>query len=239
MEIVLRTRSIGTQIYRVVIGLALVAAAISWLGVDALQTYKAKTAEMQNAARRGMIGQQVNGLIYAVVMDSRGVYMAREPNEREKYAKPLLATLARMPPLMAEWQRNLAAGHERDLDATLPNVERLIEFRTETVRLAREVGPDKAREYGDNDLNRGNRQALGEAVSRLAAANELDLSRLDAELARLFRARLIQLVAIASGGICHRRGPPLRHRAARPYDRRHAPVGGRQSRRRNPVCGPA
>ncbi len=51
---------------------------------------------MQRASERAVIGEQVNGLINAVVMDSRGVDRAKDPAEVERFGKPLLVNLARM-----------------------------------------------------------------------------------------------------------------------------------------------
>jgi methyl-accepting chemotaxis protein len=76
--------------------LAAVAAGIGLLGADAMRTYNDKVQEIDRASGRAIFGEQVNGLIYAVVMDSRGIYMSSTTAESEKFAPLLLANLTRI-----------------------------------------------------------------------------------------------------------------------------------------------
>src|SRR5882724_10344722 len=76
---------IGPKVYLVVGLLAVVAAAIGALGVDAMRTYNEKFRLIDRASNREILGERVNGLIYAVVMDSRGIYMSETLPESEKY----------------------------------------------------------------------------------------------------------------------------------------------------------
>jgi methyl-accepting chemotaxis protein len=91
---------IGPKVYLVVGLLALVAAAIGALGVDAMHTYNEKVRLIDRASNREILGERVNGLIYAVVMDSRGIYMSDTLPESEKYAPPLLKNLEQIKDLM-------------------------------------------------------------------------------------------------------------------------------------------
>src|SRR5476649_2185502 len=74
--------------------LACCAASIGWIGYDAMRTYSSKLAESNNAAARALTGERVNALIVAGVMDSRGIYMSRDPAEVEKFVAPLVVTLS-------------------------------------------------------------------------------------------------------------------------------------------------
>ena len=72
---------LGPKIYSVVLLLALVAAATSYVGIDAMWTYNRRVHQMQHVTHAAIVGEQVNGLILGVVMDSRGIYMARDHAE--------------------------------------------------------------------------------------------------------------------------------------------------------------
>jgi methyl-accepting chemotaxis protein len=74
--IMLNHWKVGPKLYLIVGLLAVVAAAIGYLGVDAMRNYSDKVRMIDRASKREIIGERVNGLIYAVVMDSRGIYMA-------------------------------------------------------------------------------------------------------------------------------------------------------------------
>jgi methyl-accepting chemotaxis protein len=196
-----RNLKIGAKIYAIVGLLSLVAAVISWRGIEALRTYQAEVQAMRAASDRSGHGLQVNALIYAVVMDTRGTFMSRSPDEMEKYAKPLLANLHLMDDLMTGWRALLPPDREHGLDAAIANVRDFITFRTETVRLAREAGVDQARAYSDNDANRGNRQQLGQAIERLAASNQQEIVDIGKRLDASYSGSLAELIGIAAAGI--------------------------------------
>ena len=196
-----RNLKIGAKIYAIVGLLSLVAAVISWRGIEALRTYRTEVQEMRLASDRAAHGLQVNALIYAVVMDTRGTFMSHTPDEMEKYAKPLLANLHKTDDLMKEWQALLPPDRAHSLDAASANVKDFITFRTETVRLARDVGVDPARAYSDNDANRGNRQQLGQAIERLAASNQQEIAEIGKRLDDSYAGNLAELIGIAAVGI--------------------------------------
>jgi methyl-accepting chemotaxis protein len=54
-----------------------------------MHTYNEKVRLIDRASNREILGERVNGLIYAVVMDSRGIYMSDSVPESEKYAPAL------------------------------------------------------------------------------------------------------------------------------------------------------
>jgi methyl-accepting chemotaxis protein len=192
---------IGPKILCIVALLSTVAAIISWRGIDAVQTYSVAVDEMRLASERSAIGLEVKGLIYAVVMDTRGVFMGRSPEESDKFVKPLLENLRHMQDYMAKWQGLLPEAEKHSIDAAVAGVQAFVKFRTETVRLAREVSLEKSREYSDNDDNRGNRQQLSDDIDHLATANQQRITDIDKRMDALYGARLIELLSIAGIGI--------------------------------------
>ena len=112
---------IGTKILCIVLLLSAVAAIISWRGLE------------------------VKGLIYAVVMDTRGVFMGRSHEESEKFAKPLLENLGHIQDFMKKWHGLLPDARKSELDSAQKGVDEFVTYRNETVRLSREVSLEKAR----------------------------------------------------------------------------------------------
>ena len=191
---------IGTRIYGVVAFLSLVAATIGGMGVWAVATYEAAARDIEQAGRRAAFGERINGLVYAVVMDSRGVYMARDIPEAQKFGAPLLKNLERIAGLMRDWEATITPG-QRDTFAKLKSdTAKFIEFRRELVRLGN-AGPTgaQAREFGDNDANRTNRQALNAGLAALAAASDAEMTavtRRQVELAERMRPAMIAATAV-------------------------------------------
>jgi methyl-accepting chemotaxis protein len=192
---------IGPKIYIVVALLSAAVVIVGGIGIDAMRTYNRKVDEIQAASGRAVAGERVNGLINAVVMDSRGIYMARDGAEAEKFGKPLLKSLEKIDERMQEWLRLMPAERRPEMDAALASVKQFKQFRSELVRLGIEVGNPTAREYGDNDANRKNRQELNRDIQTLAESNNQEIDRLAAELEAFYDAKLKAMIGVTVLGI--------------------------------------
>ncbi|MGE0415645.1 MAG: methyl-accepting chemotaxis protein [Acetobacteraceae bacterium] len=158
--------------------LSLTAALAGWAGIRASQIYGRKVAAMELASDRAIIGEQINGLIYAVVMDSRGVYFAPNPATIEKFGKPLLKNLDRIRELTDRWTSLFGADAGALLDDCQSRIREFIALRTDMVEAARRDGAQAAEKMGNNDANRSNRQALNRAVMALAKRNAEEIDRI-------------------------------------------------------------
>jgi methyl-accepting chemotaxis protein len=192
---------IGTKIYAVVGLLSVVSIVIAVLALLALTNYNSRVAEMQNASQRSFIGEQINSLVYAVVMDSRGVYMARDAAEAEKFGKPMQKNLQEIKNLITAWRELLPAQRKLETDRASANIDKFIQFRTEMVRRGIADGAAAARELGDNDENRANRQNLNKEVEVLARSTSAEITNLKNELDGFYHSKMIQLIALTVIGI--------------------------------------
>lgn len=218
-------RKISSQIFGAVLLLAVTAALATILGVQALGRYAAMTDEMQLASRRVLMAERINGLVNAVVMETRGLYMSRDSADAERFAVPLLDDLAEIQEVMADWRPLVQAEDSAAFAAVSDQIEQFIRFRRETVRLARIEGPSAADRHGNNEVNRANRKALNEALKHVAVLNDVNSRIIDSRLDALQdssarRQTLIGALMIAAGlalalWIVHRRvSQPLRRLAA-------------------------
>ncbi|MEA2864967.1 MAG: methyl-accepting chemotaxis protein [Bradyrhizobium sp.] len=192
---------IGTKIYAVVGLLSVVSIVIAVLALLALTNYNSRVAEMQNASQRSFIGEQINSLVYAVVMDSRGVYMARDAAEAEKFGKPMQKNLQEIKNLITAWRELLPAQRKLETDRASANIDKFIQFRTEMVRRGIADGAAAARELGDNDENRANRQNLNKEVEVLARSTSAEITNLKNELDGFYHSKMIQLIALTVIGV--------------------------------------
>jgi methyl-accepting chemotaxis protein len=192
---------IGTKIYAVVGLLSVVSIIIAVLALLALTNYNLRVGEMQSASQRSFIGEQINSMIYAVVMDSRGVYMARDAAEAEKFGKPLLKNLHEIKELITAWHELLPQARKNQTDRASANIDKFIEFRTETVRRGIANGGPAAREYGDNDENRANRQSLNKEIEVLARSTNAEIATLKNELDVFYHSKVLQLIILAGAGV--------------------------------------
>ncbi len=193
-----RHLTIASKVYTVVGLLAASGVVSGAVGLHGMQKYTLQVGEMRNASERAMKGAVINGLINAVVMDSRGVYMARDQAEVDKFSKPMLASLETIHRTFDEWIALLPAPRRPEMQAAIRNIAAFEGSRRELVRLGQEKGAAAAREFGDNDANRRRRQALNIEVVALSDANNKEIARGGVELAQFRQA---QTMLMAGAGL--------------------------------------
>ena len=189
------------NVYAVVAALALVAVLVGAVGVDAVYTTNARVRELEEVANRAFFAERANALIYAVVMDSRGVYMSSKAADRAKFGAGLMAFLGQLDANMTAWKTHIPPEQREDFTRAEARAEEFVRFRTELVRLGNEVGQAAAREWGDNDANRTNRQAFNSEIDALATANYAQLARLRTEINARSRWQFAVTAVTTGGGI--------------------------------------
>lgn len=158
-----------------------------------------KSAEnaMGTATEGAIYLERINGLVNAVVMESRGVYMSPDWKVAEPFGNLLLKRLAEMQETAKLWKAKVVETERANIDTLAQAIDEFVRFRTELVRLAREEDTAKARQFGDNDANRKVRQALNAQLQTLAKAylGHTEVAR--AEVARIDRLKLVLLAGLA------------------------------------------
>ena len=192
---------LGPKIYSVVILLSAFTAGVGIVAITGFQTYNAKVREIDQASTRAVISERVNTMLYAVVMDSRGIYMARDTAESEKYAPLIIQNLRKIEGLMKEWASLIRPEDKATMERANARVAEFVRFRTELVRLSREATLPESRAFGDNDANRNNRTALNAEIAALAASNDATTHRLAQEVDSFYQNRLWLLIGLVTIGI--------------------------------------
>ena len=192
---------IAGKIYLAVAILVVAVVMVGAMGLTTLRSYKAVVDEMGDVSRSAVLGERVNGLILAVVMDSRGIYMAQSPAESEKYAAPLLKNLDKLRTVLKEWRDQFPADKQGSFGDAEKATEDFIRFRVELVRLSREATLPEARNFGDNDANRKVRAALNDKIKMLAADNESEVGRLRDLVVSVFGAQQARLLIVLGLGL--------------------------------------
>jgi PAS domain S-box-containing protein len=189
------------SVYVVVASLGLVALIAGVIGVAAVYTTNKQVRELEEVASRAFYAEHANTLIYAVVMDSRGVYMSSEGADRADYGAGIMKFLAELDANMMAWKEHVAPEDREDFARAQARAQEFIRFRTELVRLGNEVGQAAAREWGDNDANRTNREALNREIDALAKANYAELAKLRARINEYSIWHFMLAAATMAGGI--------------------------------------
>ena len=160
--------SIATRLYSIFALFAVLTAAIA-----VLSNYNSsRSAEITEAIERANLAalnvERVNSLVYAVVMESRGVYMSTEPAVVKKFGEGLLKFNDQILAVVTHWQSIVQADDAEQFATFKKRIEQFVDFRKELVRRANEISPAAGREWGDNDANRAVRSALNKDLEALS-----------------------------------------------------------------------
>ena len=164
--------SLAARLYSIFALFALLTAAIAVLSDYNTRRGSELTHAIETANIAALNVERVNSLVYAVVMESRGVYMSTEPAVVKKYGEGLLKFNDQIQGVVKRWEAIVEADDADQFATFKKRIEQFIEFRKELVRRANEISPAAGREWGDNDANRSVRSALNkdlEALSKVYA----------------------------------------------------------------------
>jgi methyl-accepting chemotaxis protein len=141
--------------------------------ITALSDYNSRrSAELmdavETASRAALNVQRVNSLVYAIVMESRGVYMSTDKTGAGKFGEGLLKFNEQLLAVVASWEQLVQADDSAQFAVFRKRIDQFVEFRKELVRRGVEIGPAAGREWGDNDANREVRAALNKDLDALS-----------------------------------------------------------------------
>jgi methyl-accepting chemotaxis protein len=164
--------SLAAKLYAIFGLFAVLTAAITALSDYNTRRNTELTEQVSTASRAALNVERINSLVYAVVMESRGIYMSSDPAVVRKYGEGLLAFNTRILDVVKNWEGIVQVDDAEQFATFKKRVQQFVEFRAELVRRANEISPAAGREWGDNDANRSVRSALNkdlEALSKVYA----------------------------------------------------------------------
>jgi methyl-accepting chemotaxis protein len=172
--------SLAAKLYSIFALFALLTAAITVLSDYNSRRNAELTEAIETASRAALNVEHVNALVYAVVMESRGVYMSTKPADVKKYGEGLLKFNDQIMAVVKDWESIVRIDDAEQFAAFKKRIEQFVEFRKELVRRGIEIDAAAGREWGDNDANRAVRSALNkdlEALSKVYAERSRQIAR--------------------------------------------------------------
>jgi methyl-accepting chemotaxis protein len=159
--------SLAAKLYSVFALFAILTAAITTLSDYNTRRNAELTEAIGTAGRAALNVEHVDSLVYAVVMESRGVYMSTEAAVVKKYGEGLLKFNDQILAVVKNWESIVQADDAEQFAVFKKRIEQFVDFRKELVRRGVEIGPAAGREWGDNDANRAVRSALNKDLEAL------------------------------------------------------------------------
>ncbi len=169
-----RTLAARIQIVLVLLSLCGVGGGVAALYI--VRDYNGDVEEMEVALARARLTAQLDGQVYAAVMESRGLYLSKDMAEVNRFAAGLRRHLANLDRHLKELEAKTPPG-----DPTVAPVavalRDFMRFREEMVRVALVEGAAGADRLGNNEANRANRSAVNRALD---AATQRFMAEADA-----------------------------------------------------------
>src|SRR4051794_16344738 len=196
------------------VGLAAVAVINAYRHATLAQEYEAAYAGAINVER-------VNALIYAVVMESRGIYMSPDVATAKPYGDGLLRFNDRIGQVMKDWRGAVSAEDAVAFGGFAKRIQQFQDFRRELVRRGIEIDPAAGREWGDNDASRNVRKALNKNIENLAKVYADRSSQIYSRIGRDIDATawLLSLLGLSAILLAAAGGFIIRRSIARPLAR--------------------
>ena len=160
--------SLAAKLYSIFALFAVLTAAIAVLSDYNTRRATELTHAIETANLAALNVERVNSLVYAVVMESRGVYMSTDPAVVKKFGEGLLKFNDNILNVVKKWEAIVQADDSEQFATFKKRIEQFVEFRKELVRRANEISPAAGREWGDNDANRSVRSALNKDLEALS-----------------------------------------------------------------------
>jgi PAS domain S-box-containing protein len=160
--------SVTEKIYGIAAGLMVVTTVLMVMSIQSVRLQTGYRHLQASSAQAAANVSQANGLIYAIVMESRGIYMSTDRAKVKQYGDELLKRNRELTGVMERWKQTVRADDVEQFTAFKRRIDQFIEFRKELVRRAVDISPAAGREWGDNDANRAPRTQLSNDLEALA-----------------------------------------------------------------------
>jgi len=159
--------SLAAKLYSIFALFAVLVAAITALSDYNTRQNAELTEAVSIASRAALNVERINSLVYAVVMESRGIYMSADRGATKQFADGLMRRNGELAEAVKSLERTVGDDDAEQLATFRQRIVQFIEFRRELVRRGLEISPAAAREWGDNDANRTVRRKLNSDVEAL------------------------------------------------------------------------
>ena len=172
--------SLTFKLYSIFALFALLTAAITALSDYNTRRGAELTQAIETASEAALNVERVNSLVYAVVMESRGIYMSTDLPVVKKYGDGLHKFSDRLLEVVKKWESIVQQDDREQFASFKKRIDTFVEFRKELVRRAIEVSHEAGREWGDNDANRSVRMELNkdlEALSKVYAERSTKIAQ--------------------------------------------------------------
>jgi PAS domain S-box-containing protein len=191
---------VAEKIYTIVALLVVLTVLLVATSIQLVRLQNNYRVDLASSAAATVNVERVNGLVYAVVAESRGLYMSNDKGKLKFFGDELLRRTRELAQVVAQWETTVRPADAEKFAAFKKRVVQFIDFRRELVRLTHEVSPAAGREWSDNDANRAVRTALNVDLEALSKTYD-ERTQEAADLGDTTRLASWYLAALGAGAL--------------------------------------
>jgi methyl-accepting chemotaxis protein len=159
--------SIAAKLYAIFALMATTTLGLSVVAVANARQHAALTAAFESADAGSRAMERIGGLLFAVMLETRGIAMAQGPSAVDEHAQAMLKANDRIGGAVNEWQLSVGTSDAADFSRLAVEIGAFRNLLPELARLAHNSGPQSAHAWAEmNDLERKG-DALGRDVKAL------------------------------------------------------------------------
>jgi len=159
--------SIAAKLYAIFALMATTTLALSAVAVVGARHHAALTAEFESADTGSRAMERIGDLLYAVLLESRGIAMAQGQSMANEHARELLMINDEIAGAVSRWQLSVGNRDAADFSRLAVQIGEMRNMLPQLARLARESGPQVARAWAEKNHLEQKRAALGRDVKTL------------------------------------------------------------------------
>jgi methyl-accepting chemotaxis protein len=154
--------SISTKLYAILALLATATIVLALVAVISAQRHAALTNDYEAALKGAQYVERINGLIYAVRSETRGIIMTNDPAAAKKFAAKAISYTYRIDDAMTRWRPAIRPDDQKQFDALADRIKQFQEFARAVVGYADNVGQRTVFNWRDDDADQDVRVALNQ-----------------------------------------------------------------------------
>ncbi len=193
--------TIKAKIFGLVGAFAVLAAAITGLGLQTMSDYNRIIENYRHASDNAMRAERLNRYMMEAALDGHGLYNSPDDHMLHWAADKVDATADKLTAFVNDWNGHLVAGELPDFPVVRDYVLSMARDGHTLAQTARNQGAAAADAYGDHPHNRATRENMQARIDSMVARITADQAASQAALSRFEKVRAIQFLAIAGIGI--------------------------------------
>jgi methyl-accepting chemotaxis protein len=160
--------SIAAKLYAIFALMATTTVALSAVAVSNARHHAALTDDFESANAGSWNVERLNGLVYAVMLESRAIAMAQDRAAAAEHARELSQVNDRIGSVISDWQLSVGKNDAADFSRLSVQIAEFQNFVPELARIASERGPEAARAWAEQNHSTQVREALSKELEKLS-----------------------------------------------------------------------